>query len=208
MNERVIKWTEARQGHQSPRRDQLQWEANVIEYVNYITASKAAVTTSRSKLGTYQLPPSVPLWGPVFYPPTFDDIAKRYPATLRDKQTTRLQITPNAAYLRPLTVIHPYYFKSLRRCPRDAAHSVVNDGWQSNGSREVHGLYHEESAIGFQIRCNSCKGQVDEDGRSLTYCFSLVNSEYWSELKCDYRQIPRKQHHDIHLKVMLTVPSL
>ncbi|KAI0344801.1 hypothetical protein BDW22DRAFT_1326630 [Trametopsis cervina] len=152
VQDRLASWKSARRGHQSFRLEQLTWEANVVEYVNYISGSKAAVSIGQPKKGTYQLPASVPLWGPIFHPPTFSNTLVR--GTARDKKTGALyDIKPDLAYLRPITVLHPFYFPRLRRCPRNMLHQVTNDGWQSNGSREVHGMYHEQSAIGFQLRC-------------------------------------------------------
>ncbi|KAI0681691.1 hypothetical protein BC835DRAFT_1302045, partial [Cytidiella melzeri] len=132
----------------------------------------------------------LPIWGPVFDPPSFSDILRRDSRALLNRATGKLdEIKPDIAYIQHLTVIHPYYFKSLRRCPRNATHNIANDGWQSTGSRDVHGVSQEEAAIGYQIRCHDCK-EEETKGKSLTYCFALTNLEYWEELKQDYRTLP------------------
>ncbi|KAI0684784.1 hypothetical protein BC835DRAFT_1292167, partial [Cytidiella melzeri] len=181
VDNRVVAWLSVRQGHQSIRPEQLRWEAHVVEYVNYVSSSKSALST-----GQYKLPLTIPLWGPVFSPPTFADTL-RQPRSLLNKTSGRLEVKPNQAYLRPMTVIHPHYFPRYRRCPQNASHRIINDGWQASGSREVHGVSHEETAIGYQVRCLDCKGKQDKNGKSFTYCFSLTNAEYWDELKEDYR---------------------
>ncbi|KAI0683176.1 hypothetical protein BC835DRAFT_1311202 [Cytidiella melzeri] len=192
----VVAWLSVRQVHQSIRPEQLRWEAHVVEYVNYVSSS-TAVSTGQPKTGKYKLPLTIPLWGPVFSPPTFADTL-RQPRFLLNKTSGQLEVKPNQAYLRPMTVIHPHYFLRYRRCPRNASHRIINDGWQASGSREVHGVSHEETAIGYQVRCLDCKGKQDKNGKSFTYCFSLTNAEYWDELKEDYRilsaEIPRFLH--------------
>ncbi|KAI0682819.1 hypothetical protein BC835DRAFT_1234568, partial [Cytidiella melzeri] len=47
----------------------------------------------------------------------------------------------------------------------------------------------EEAAIGYQIRCHDCK-EEETKGKSFMYYFALTNSEYWEELKQDYRTLP------------------
>ncbi|KAI0694288.1 hypothetical protein BC835DRAFT_1274749 [Cytidiella melzeri] len=185
-------WTTVRQGHQSLRQDQLEWEAHVVKYVNYMSCSKSAVKTGQPKKGAaFRVLSSLPVWGPVFNPPTFSDVLRRDPHALVNKKTGRLEeIKPTQAYLRRLTVVHPFYFPQLRRCPWNRSHNISGDGWQSSGSREVHDMSQEETAIGYQIRCNDCKDEVDRNGKSLTYCFALTNSEYWEELGEDYRTLP------------------
>ncbi|KAI0682549.1 hypothetical protein BC835DRAFT_1311466 [Cytidiella melzeri] len=199
VTSRVKSWTLARQGHQSLREGQLRWEAHVVEYVNYISSNKSAVKTSQTKTGAaFKVPAGLPIWGPVFEPPTFSDILRRDPRAVLNRATGKLdKIKPDSAYLRRLTVVHPYYFKSLRRCPRNASHNIASDGWQSTGSREVHGISQEEAAIGYQIRCHDCK-EEEKNGTSVTYCFALTNAEYWEELKQDYRTLPREIPHFFH----------
>ncbi|KAI0685123.1 hypothetical protein BC835DRAFT_1421556 [Cytidiella melzeri] len=167
---RVKSWTVARQGHQSLQHEQLQWEAHVVEYVNYISCSKSAVKTTQTKKGAgCKVPGGLPIWGPVFNPPSFSDILRRDSHVLLNRATGKLdEIKPDVAYIRRLTVIHPYYFKSLQRCPRNATHNIANDGWQSTGSRDVHGVSQEEAAIGYQIRQMS-QLQGGGDKREVSY---------------------------------------
>ncbi|GJF00469.1 hypothetical protein PsYK624_167570 [Phanerochaete sordida] len=71
---------------------------------------------------TWSGEPSVPLYGPRFTPPSFNDVNIRNANPL---------IEATIAYLKPITVVHPVFFPELKQCPRDKAHQSVS--WDSAG---------------------------------------------------------------------------
>lgn len=128
-------------------RAQLTFEAHVVEYVHYVAHATKAKVPAKAK----QMEPAlnmplrgvVPLYGPRFVPSTFTDASKR---------RTTAAVNPEIAYLKPITIIHPFYFPDLTCCPQDASHeNVAWDGWTSIGSCHVHGLWQEETALGYQL---------------------------------------------------------
>ena len=127
-----------------------------------------------SKAGTSprDLPKEIPLYGPRFVPPTYMYLRKRdYLA----------EIKPQTAYLKVLTIIHPFYYPEIFRCPRCGSTErpgVRWDGWNSPGPREVLGTRRSETALGYQIRCNHCSGELDERGNT-THCFATTNPLFW-----------------------------
>src|SRR5436853_1644160 len=100
VNKRVEGWKKHRD-FQSKVEAQLKWEAEVVEYVDFV--SHATAIPRNSKAGT---PPSTvnktfPLLGPRFCPPSY------LHATKRD---TTPSIAPEGLYLKSLTVVHPTFF--------------------------------------------------------------------------------------------------
>lgn len=111
-----------------PRR-QYEWEAEVVEYINYITDKTR--TRSTKALARPCLDSKVPILGPRFLPPS---------------------------YLKALCAIHPFYFPELAKCPRcNGTNNVQWDGWTGTGPRDVHGLMVDEAALGTQLRCENSK---------------------------------------------------
>lgn len=96
-------------------------------------------------------------------------------------------IHPETAYLKAFTIIHPLYFgDSIAICPKcDATGSDVSwSGWTSTGHCEVHGLDREETALGYQLRCQRCSKAASDQKTSIrngegTYCFSTTNHTFW-----------------------------
>jgi len=67
-------------------------------------------------------------------------------------------IKPEVAYLKPLNVIHPFYYKDLQRCPCCRAMDETTwFSWTATGHREVHGLQRKECAISYQLCCGHCE---------------------------------------------------
>ncbi|KAJ3738128.1 hypothetical protein EV360DRAFT_58401, partial [Lentinula raphanica] len=159
---------------------QLKFEANVVIYVNYLSA---ALTTRKLNAPAPRLQDSVPIYGPRFLPPSLNCTLKRDPSGA--------SVQPTVLYLKPVNVVHPFYYPTiLRKCPQCQSDNIKWEGWTGNGSRNVHGVSCEETAIGMQLRCNSCKDQVDENGKPRVYCIGSTNSNFWD--KMEHWEIPRK----------------
>ena len=130
------------------------------------------------------LPVGIPLLGPRFVPPTYLHVKKR---------EDNVAIQPETAYLKPLNVIHPFYYPDLGKCPRCDSLDVLWDSWASNGHRDLHGVHEEEMAIGYQLQCKACKEnkathtQDDEGGG---YCFLTTNQVFWT--KWEHWRMPRQ----------------
>ncbi|KAG2033048.1 hypothetical protein BDR03DRAFT_985296 [Suillus americanus] len=102
-------------------------------------------------------------------------------------------VESTAQYLKPLNIIHLFYFPQLAQCPYCGSHdSVVWEGWMSTGARELHGLCYEEMALGTQLWCNICKEKSAKEppttrnsqglGKSPEiegYCFATTSAVYW-----------------------------
>ena len=126
---------------------QLKWEAEVVEYVaslwNATRCCSQKATTAKT-LGF-----DVPILGPRFVPPAY------LHTQLRPGPTN---IQPDVQYLKPINIIHPLYYPELAKCPQCLSSSDVSwEGWTTTGARELHGVSHEETTIGLQLRCHSCK---------------------------------------------------
>ncbi|KAF9239576.1 hypothetical protein BU15DRAFT_15861, partial [Melanogaster broomeanus] len=124
---------------------QLEWEAEVVEYVNFVWKS---TRLHKKGMPPKKLPYDVPLLGPHFMPPTQLHASKR-PGTST--------VSPEIQYLKPLNVVHPFYYPELAQCPQCRSCDKINwEGWTGTGAREIHGLFVEEAALGLQLRCNAC----------------------------------------------------
>ncbi len=135
------------------------------------------------------LPLNLPIYGPRFVPPTYMHRQKR--------NTSSPKIEPVVAYLKPLTVIHPFYFSSLNKCPQcETEESTTWNSWVNTGHRELFGIRHGECALGYQLRCNSCK----QAGRSQ-YCFATSSVGFWQ--KWEFWAIPR-----VYLILIACIPVL
>ncbi|KAJ6460701.1 hypothetical protein C8R47DRAFT_1226202 [Mycena vitilis] len=167
---------------------QLDWEANVVEYVTYVHTESRNHGNSKA-LTPKLLPKGIPIFGPRFVPPTFLEAKKRNPTSIQ----------PAVQYMRPLNVVHPFYYDGIGKCPQCGSTEIAWDGWTGAGSREVHGLRLEEKAIGFQLRCEPCKdkygaggsdvGAKNEEGEKLIYSFATTNTKFWDAWQ--HWEIPR-----------------
>ncbi|KAL6307078.1 hypothetical protein BKA93DRAFT_770448 [Sparassis latifolia] len=175
-------WKRARVS-QSQYAEQLEWEAHIVEYVNFVHERMKA--HGNAKLATERsLRRDLPLYGPRFIPPTYLDIAKR---------SATPKITPEMTYLKPVTIVHPFYFPEITQCPQCDSGDVKWIQWAATGHREVHGLFREETAIGYQLRCKECEKRTAE--RSCTnedsdgaYCFTTTSHLFWQ--RRDHWEIP------------------
>ncbi|KAF8423455.1 hypothetical protein L210DRAFT_3422835, partial [Boletus edulis BED1] len=156
---------------------QLKWEAEVVEYVTSLwnaTRCRSQKATKTKTLGF-----DVPILGPRFVPPTY------LHSRLRPGPTN---IQPDVQYLKPINIIHPLYYPELAKCPQCSSCDDVSwEGWTTTGSRELHGVSHEETALGLQLRCNTASSepnlQLNNKGEGDTkdggYCFALTSHVFW-----------------------------
>ncbi|KAA1471881.1 hypothetical protein DENSPDRAFT_859197 [Dentipellis sp. KUC8613] len=130
------KWT-MRRKTQSQVAPQLEWAAHVVEYVDRVW--------KLTEMGKVALKPNIPIYGPRFMPPSYLHGAKR---------DTTPDIHVKTAYLKPLTILHPFYYPELRCCPKCGCTDkrATWNGWNTTGYREVHGIRAEETALGFQLK--------------------------------------------------------
>ncbi|KAI0685313.1 hypothetical protein C8T65DRAFT_712687 [Cerioporus squamosus] len=153
----------------------LEHEAHLCEYVNFLSKHTRA-TAKGAPPST--LNPRIPLLGPRFEPPSFSHIQRRSAAP---------EVVPTTAYLKPVTIVHPLYFPELGECPNCGSTDVTWFGWSPTGHREVHGVAHEETGIGFQLRCNPCKkiygkgGTKADDEEQEQYSFLTTNPVFWEK---------------------------
>ncbi|KAJ6450330.1 hypothetical protein DFH09DRAFT_1400157 [Mycena vulgaris] len=161
VDKRVDNWVKNRE-NQSKYRPQLQWEANVVEYVMFFRA-----------LGT-----NISIHGPRFVPPALND----YRLRLSKK------IKPEIAYLRPINIIHPVFYSDIAKCPHWGSEDVSWDSWTTSGSREVHGLRREETALGYKLKHENC---TPDEGSTVpkTRVLATTNPAFWA--KWEHWKIPR-----------------
>jgi hypothetical protein len=164
---RVQHWKKV---HLDQEATQLQWEAEVVEYVNYLHC-QTRVHANKKEGTAPNLRKAIPLLGPRFVPPSYLHLQKRHVAPI---------IEPESAYLRPLNIVHPFYYPQIARCPNCKSKDVLWDGWTSRGSREVHGVGCEEAALGFQLRCKPCERAASSE-RRVTYCTATTNQMFWEQ---------------------------
>lgn len=150
--------------HSDPK--QLEFEAHVVQYVKHIANQTRVhgLATSIAKTAPRPLAKGIPLYGPHFKPPTFLDKAKRSAVPKIEVET---------AYLKAVTIVHPFYFPQLSKCPRCSSENIKWDGWTTSGHRDVHGLRVEETALGCQLLCQAC---LQHGGPS---CFATTNPVFW-----------------------------
>ena len=145
---------------------------------------------SVEKTAARVLAPEIPIYGPRFEPPTYMALRKRDVA---------VDIKPDTSYVRPLTIIHPFYFPELAKCPQCHSENVKWEGWNSYGYRDVHGLFYEETALGVQLNCKDCakraevkraeskqgeskqaeEKQAAEKQAKIHHCFATTNVIFW-----------------------------
>ncbi|KAJ3817145.1 hypothetical protein F5880DRAFT_1493389 [Lentinula raphanica] len=105
-------------------------------------------------------------------------------------------VTPEQLYLKPVNVVHPFYYPTFKKCPRCDSENIKWEGWTGSGSREIHGIACEETAIGMQLRCSNCKNKEGENGKPQGYCFGSTSNIFWDRL--EHWEIPRGIPHFRH----------
>lgn len=150
-----------------------------MQYVTYIANQTRVhgLATSIEKTAPRQLAKGIPLYGPHFKPPNFLDIVKR-------SAVPKIQV--ETAYLKAVTIIHPFYFPQLSKCPKCDSGNISSNGWTTSGHRDVHGLRVEETALGIQLNCEACSqaGEVS--------CFATTNPLFWDQW--EHWKIPSKSY--------------
>ncbi|TFY79755.1 hypothetical protein EWM64_g4258 [Hericium alpestre] len=166
---------------------QFTWAAHAIAYVEFLhTHTKPP---PRSPAGTKPLPLTlkVPIYGPRFVPPEYLHVVKRTPSTKVPK------VKMETTYLKPLTVIHPFYHAPrLSVCPRCRGNNVSWDSWTATGPRSVYGVRRPEMALGYQVRCVDCKALREKlpanERHEVQYSYATTSDKFWE--KWEYWQIP------------------
>jgi hypothetical protein len=170
--------------------NQIIWESHVVQYVTHMYNQTRVHGNAKPSL---KAPPTIdrriPLYGPRFVPPSYLNQRLHFP---------KADIKPEVTYLKPLNVVHPFYYKNLDICPHcGTSDQTTWNSWTATGHREVHGLQREECALGFQLRCSKCeksggltsasekKRKVEEE----QYCFATTTSAFW--MKWPFWDIPR-----------------
>ncbi|KAI0656723.1 hypothetical protein C8Q70DRAFT_920675 [Cubamyces menziesii] len=97
---------------------QLEWEAHICEYVNFL--SKQMHSLESGTLST-PLSTSIPILGPCFVLPTYLHLQKR---------AVSPEVVPETTYLKPIHVVHPFYYPQLNHgCPQCGLDQV---SWNSH----------------------------------------------------------------------------
>lgn len=160
---------------------QLRYAASVCAYVfmvNRLTQPKNGSSLPR------KLPASIPIAGPRFTPPL---------TVSRHSSAPRSPVTPDPFYLRPVTVVHPFYDPTLLCCPGCRKHELRQnpnllswDGWNGKGPREVYGVFELEYAIGTQLECHQCHNERKRekeagvaDKKLRQYNWATTSVDYW-----------------------------
>jgi hypothetical protein len=165
---------------------QLEWEAHVVEYVGFIYKLTKRHGNSKSDSAPPSLPKDMPLLGPRFVPSSFLHVQRRQPVP---------KFQPQTAYLKPLNIVHPFYYESLSKCPQCGSTDVRWDGWTTTGHRELHGVREEETALGYQLICRVCESHYSHAGGNAgsaegQFCFATTNHIFWK--KWEHWEIPRE----------------
>ncbi|KAG2029133.1 hypothetical protein BDR03DRAFT_834066, partial [Suillus americanus] len=144
----IESWTGHADCMANPRpHHQYEWEAEVVEYVNYIS-DKTHVQSSKA-LTRPCLDHKVPILSPHFMPPSYLHTQKQ--------NQSEPAVNPEISYLKPLHVIHPFYYHELTRCPQCGCSDGIQwDGWTGTGPQDMHSLMLDEAEIGTQLRCKNC----------------------------------------------------
>ena len=94
------------------------WTSHVQEYVQYMW-HRTTVKGNKGGKSPPILGLQIPLMGPRFEPPTYLHMSKRDPTP---------DIVPEIAYLKPVTVVHPFYFPEVLTCPRCTSDDTASEG--------------------------------------------------------------------------------
>ncbi len=184
VKQRLTKWLQNRPT-QSRDVEQLTWEANIVAYVNVLYERTKIHGNCKRDTEAPALKTNIPIYGPRFVPPSYLHVQKRNPVTPL--------IKPSVLFLKPLHVIHPFYYGNLRKCPQCGSSEGVSwNSWVNTGHRELYGLRQGECALGYQLRCKGCttgstmQGSGDSD--SDQHCFATTSSAFWR--KWEHWNIP------------------
>ncbi|EJD40175.1 hypothetical protein AURDEDRAFT_170755 [Auricularia subglabra TFB-10046 SS5] len=151
---------------------QLRWMAEVVEYVNHVH-SRTRVHGNAKSVNRPVLSDTIPLLGPRFVPP---------PPALVSSRRAAGELKPDAWYLRPLNIVHEFFFPDLRTCRVcGAGESRTSfEGWASSVPRRVHGVTMEEFALGQQLKCQQCR-----DRGNKPHSYALTSDAFWKAVSFD-----------------------
>ena len=169
--------------HQSKCVDQLCWEAHVVEYVNLLYRNTKRHGNAKASMPAPCLPQDVPLLGPRFIPPTYLHAKRRQGAPVAQ---------PETVYLKPLNIVHPFYYDGISKCLQCGSLDVCWDGWTTTGHRMLHGIWEEETVLGYQLICKQCQDEHSAKSKGKiangSFCFATTNPMFWK--KWEYWAIP------------------
>ena len=141
------------------------------------------------------LPFNIPFFGPQFLPPLYAVLGKRQTSTVK----------PELAYLKPVNVVHPFYYPMLAKCPESQSLDVKWDGWMGTGSCKVHGWNERRQPLGINCGAISVKHSPAERLTALpqqtcssgkqtalgdsTYEYTSWNGKGWTHTQCRWHPI-------------------
>ncbi|KAF8186240.1 hypothetical protein BJ912DRAFT_927161 [Pholiota molesta] len=159
VNKRLKTWND---NHLAAQPFQLEWEAEVMEYVDYLHSKLKVHGNSKDKDKARIIDKAIPLLGPRFMPPGFLHSMQRDPTP---------SIDPKQVYTVALTVIHPVFYPNMfTSCPHCASDAILWDGWNATGAR------------------TDCQRKKAENP-SGKYCFATTSHLFWK--KWEHWKIPR-----------------
>ncbi|PIL35895.1 hypothetical protein GSI_01555 [Ganoderma sinense ZZ0214-1] len=174
---------------QSTYKPQLQFAACCCQYASFV--ANEIRNLKGEKCAHKKLNSKIPWLGPRFLPETY---------TSQKRRLVSPDVIPDLACLKPVTILHPYFFDELNICPRCGAtgDDLSWGRWTTSGPRDVHGVYGEEQVIGVQMRCNKCKeargntgrrggrgkggggdDDDDDDYDDPSYCWGTASYQFW-----------------------------
>ena len=175
VEDRLKRWKNNRI-HHTDNQEQLEWAAEVVQYVHTMWHETHPRKSSKFASTFRPLSREVPLYGPRFVPPTYLN---------QQKHSSTPEIRPEVTYLKPITIVHPFYFPGLSQCPKCRGSDMYWDRWMTSRYRDVHGVASDELAIGFQLRCETCEKVGEKNkkkrGAGLQYCWSTTSAEFWED---------------------------
>ena len=172
---------------QHVHRASLEWSAHVMMYVDFLAeqvkvhgnAKSVAKTTKRA------IDLRLPILGPLFVPPGYAHLLQRskgHPAIL-----------PEVHYIPWLTVVHPFFYPEILKCPKCGCTDTARLGWNQwnvTGPRDVHGLFRDGMALGVQLRCMACNPVTLPSGKRAAQCCITTSPVFWENWA--HWEIPRK----------------
>lgn len=126
VNKRVEAWKKA-WPTQNDNRHQLEWASNIVEYVTYVYKATSVHAGTKQGTGPPCLKKEVPVLGPRFLPLAY----------ILQKRSSTPSTEPKTTYLKPLNIIHPFYYPILAKCPECLSENTSWQGWTATGPREV-----------------------------------------------------------------------
>lgn len=105
---------------QAMPKQQLQWEAEVVEYVDYMNKLTSVHGSARAGTIVPSIKKDIPIFGLCFTPPSY---------LHAQKQDVTPIIEPEISYCIPLMIIHPFYYPQLAGCPQCRSTEMLWDRW-------------------------------------------------------------------------------